>query len=282
VRVNPKKIQKFFQWLRDRGRSEGTAELYANDVTLCLGDSRGVTARLVTEGLAPKTKRHNLAALRAWAKFARDQKLVDVLDDIKLPPPERVTEKAPLSLEEWQDLLDTIPDLHLPEPDENALTMIAIRGFRVGDVCRLSRKAVTQGLQTGILNFRGKSNRQLAWTVAPFEDELRFFASNRGWEKVCDLIAPNGKDRYKSARQRLYRAILRLADLLGIPQSELSPHRLRRTYAVHFLDQVGGDLEKLRQHMGWANISTAAQYVDHSRREELDALAAEMAKRRRK
>jgi integrase len=79
---------------------------------------------------------------------------------------------------------------------------------------------------------------------------------------------------------RLYRLFGRLAEAAGIPPSELTPHRLRRTYAVHFLDGVGGDLEKLRQHMGWASIATAAQYVDHSRREELDAVAEQVARRR--
>lgn len=272
-------IQGFRDWLLARGRSPYTAYQYGNCVSLCLRDGHGVTGRLVGSRLAPKTKRANLAALRAWAKWTKDADLADVLDDLKLPPPERVTAKEPLTLEEWSALLDAIPLLDLTEATRNAVEMIALRGFRVGDVCRLSRSAVRRGAQTGILNYRGKSGRQINWTVRPFESQLQWFADQRNWSVVGELVAPDSEDTYRSARQRLYRVFPRLAAAIGVSEDELSPHRLRRTYAVHFLDQVRGDLEKLRQHMGWASIATAAQYVDHSRREELDALADSLSER---
>jgi len=61
---------------------------------------------------------------------------------------------------------------------------------------------------------------------------------------------------------------------LGI--EDLHPHRLRRTYAVAYLRANKGDPEaliNLQQHMQWAGIATAMEYVNHLRGREIDAVA---------
>jgi integrase len=60
------------------------------------------------------------------------------------------------------------------------------------------------------------------------------------------------------------------------------PHRLRRTYATEYLRSMAGDPEavvKLMQHMGWSNIATAMEYVNHQRGAELNAPAHRMFQR---
>jgi integrase len=247
-----------------------------------LSDPRGPTARLTKEGLAPKTKRANLAALRAWCKFAEDGELLLRLEDLKLPPPERVKEKLPLARDEWAAIIEAVPTVGFDPAIEHAIEMICLRGFRVGDVCRLLRAQARSGVATGLLNYKGKSGRQIEWSIGPFEHCLRWFLDQQGWRCVASLIAPSSSDstQFETARQKVRRSFRVLAPFAGLPPEELSPHRLRRTYAVYFLQEVDGDLEKLRQHMGWASIATAAQYVDHSQREELDKVAERMAQRR--
>jgi integrase len=278
----PERIQAFKDWLLERGRSQGTADLYGCNARNCLADARGATARLTREGLAPKTKRANLAALRAWCKFDSDGELLVRLDDLKLPPPERVKEKLPLARDEWDALIEAIPTVGFEPAVENAVEMICIRGFRVGDVCRLLRGQVRSGLASGLLNYRGKSGRQIEWSVAPFQHCLKWYLDQGRWRSVAHLVVHDCMEHryFESARKKIRRSFRTLAPVIGLAPEDLSPHRLRRTYAVYFLQEVEGDLEKLRQHMGWASIATAAQYVDHSQREELDAIAARMAQRR--
>ena len=70
------------------------------------------------------------------------------------------------------------------------------------------------------------------------------------------------------------RNLVRLGVRAGI--YDLYPHRLRRTYAVQYLRALKGDPEalmKLTQHMQWASMATAMEYVDHARGDELDAAA---------
>lgn len=83
----------------------------------------------------------------------------------------------------------------------------------------------------------------------------------------------------RAARLNVERVFSRLGEEIGLEAGAVTPHRLRRTYAVNFLQAVDGDVVKLKDHMGWASLQTAMRYVDHSQREELDKVAAAMMRR---
>ena len=282
-------LAAFHRWMVKRGRSPDTANQYVGKITACYEDSRGVTARLTQNGLAPKSRRQNLAALRAWAKYSKDHELRDRLDDLKMPPPERVLEKTPLTEDEWADVIDALAELEekLDPVMHASIEMICIRGFRVGDVVRLERSEISQAMRTGVLNYQAKGGRQLRWEAAPFEHCLRVFQERRRWSMVADLISPTAQDtrerpRWHAARQKVQRALPLVVDAAGLPMDETTPHRMRRTYAVHYLEEVDGDITKLQKHMGWASIQTAAAYVDHSQRRELDEVGERMRQRIRR
>lgn len=276
-------LEPFRDWMLGRGRGEETAELYVIDVRACLGDPRGCKARLIRPGLAPSTKRHNLAALRAYCKFTSDLDLLNDLDDLKLEPPGIVVEKVPLTDAEWNSLDEAIGQV-LDEVLRACLEMISIRGFRVGAIPALTRRQIRDALDTGVLTFVSK-RRTSTYSIDPFRHSLQLLADHEGrWRTVGDLLSPTAREhsRLRSARQRLQRAMSSAADAAGIDPDTMYPHRLRRTYAEGFYAEVRGDLVRLRDHMGWADINTAARYVTRDRREELDAIAARMRKKRKR
>ncbi len=271
-------LHKFEQWMCRRGRQQDSARQYAGKVTLCFGDRRGVTARLTSDGLAPLSRRQNLAALRAWAKYSKDGQLRDRLDDIKLPPPERVLEKLPLTFDEWAALIEALGRVKLEPHLHACVEMICIRGFRVGDVVRIGRQPIQQALRTGRLIYRAKGDRRLNWPSAPFRHCLELFAESKRWRSVCDLVTPRSREdrRWKAARLKVQRAFPVVVAEAGLDEGSVSPHRLRRTYATHYLAQVDGRADKLQKHMGWASLQTAMMYVDHDQGDELEQEAAEM------
>lgn len=281
--------KSFAAWMIGRGRSPDTAAQYVGKVRACFGDRRGITGRLTGTDLAPKSRRQNLAALRAWARFAKDHELRERLDDLKMAPPERVLEKIPLTEDEWGDMINALDELdgQLDPVVHASLEMICLRGFRVGDVARLERSAVNQAVRTGVLNYGAKGGRQLQWEAAPFMHCLEVFREHRRWDRLADLISPNAantqrRPRWHAARQQLQRSLPLVVEAAGLPVDEVTAHRLRRTYAVHYLEEVGGDIVKLQKHMGWASIQTASAYVDHSQRRELDEVAERMRQRIRR
>ncbi|MDX1421494.1 MAG: site-specific integrase [Kiloniellales bacterium] len=271
-------LSEFSSWLRRRGSSAKTIAAYTAEVRKSLACGH-ITDRLVSKDYAPKTRRVTLASLRAWARYTENRDLGDLLDSIHLPPARRVQEKFPLSLDEWQAVIEAVDALAAPAAVRAIAGLICVRGFRVGDACDIQRLQAQEALRTGVLAFEVKGGTTLRWTARPFERYLALLPLSAPWNIVADLISPRARCPADAAVLRIQREFADLSEAAGLGNGAVSPHRLRRTYAVHFLEEVGGDLAKLRDHMGWANIATAAQYVDHSRREELDVVADRMRDR---
>jgi site-specific recombinase XerD len=266
-----------------RGRSEGTAEQYFWCVRQCLKHPGGLTGRLVGRKLAPKTKRINKAALRAWAKFNGDNKLLDQLEDMRLPPPERVTVKEPLSSDQWAALSAAVEEVDIDEVSRAILTMICERGFRVSDVLRLSQLQARRSVDTGVLLYRGKGQRQLECMVEPFQWCLDTFIDQGKylpkWDHVWTLVSPRAKNPPRAARLKIQRYIKQVAEAAGLDPKEVYTHRLRRTIATEFYNETR-DIVALQKYMGWADIKTASNYVDHAEREALEKIASKIRQRR--
>lgn len=269
-------LADFCQWLERRGLDPLTVQAYHAHVRDAL--TVGPEKRLTDHRLAPKSLRAIYAALRAWGRFTRDSGLLERIGDIRLPPAERVRPKVPLTTVQWRTLLRALAHepAGLTSAELAALELLARRGLRIGDVLRLRRSAVVTALETGVLGLEAKRKRRLEYGSAPIENQLRALIAYPNWIHVYDLIVPRSKPqcRQRSAAMRLSRLLKRIARRIGI--DAIHPHQLRRTVAVEFLRRVKGDLGQLAQWMGWGDIRTTYGYVDHSRRVELDRVAAEL------
>jgi integrase len=271
-------VEGFRAHLLDLGLTKGTVGVYVGDVTTAFRGS-GILARLRDPEIAPKTKRHILAASRHWAEFTSDTGLTAALKKLRLPPARRKKAKVPMDRADLFRLLDELKAATYIEPMAKAVIgLMASRGLRLGDVLRLTRQEVRRALSDGVLAYEAKGRRRIEFKVLKtFRPYLKAFEPERGdWERVDELISPEaspGGRRFAAARA-IERALGKVAAALRI--WGLYPHRLRRTYAVEYLRQLHGDPEaiiKLTQHMQWASMLTALEYVDHARGDELDGIA---------
>jgi site-specific recombinase XerD len=272
----------FAEWLRRRGRAENTIRKYVGDLRSCAEHPRGMLGKL-RDRLAPKTVRRTYAVLRAWAKYSANGALTAELDDVLLPPARRAHAKVPMGREEWLALMKALPLAHdVPPVARAVIEIMALRGIRVGDVLRMRRDQIEEGLASGLLVVELKRRQRQEFSVRPIEAPLRFLLARADWRVVVDLVlaeASEAQDRIAAGGEAIWRALGKVSEHAGI--APVHPHKLRRTYATEFLAEVGGDLEKLRQHMGWADLATAASYADHDRREELDQVAETMMERKK-
>lgn len=274
VTVTERKLTEFRTWMLERGRTGGTAELYALNVRSCVGDPGGVTARLVSGDLAPNTARANLAALRAWAAFNDDGKLTKRLSDIRLPPARRIRVKIPLEMPDLKRLVRHLRDRRMRnEAMRQVLLIMALRGLRSGDVLRIRRPDAVRALASGKLVYEGKGRKRIEIAVAPIREQIQALADMEDWSKVSDLISTS--ERQKTLSKKIWRAAKRIAKEIGMV--DVYPHRLRRTFATEYLRKLKGDsnaLVKLKQYMQWESLSTAERYVDAVSQDELDEIAA--------
>ena len=271
--VTAKNLQDFKVWMLERGRSDGTADLYITNIRSCAGDKRGITARLVGGKLAPNTLRSNLASLRAWARFAKDTDLQARLGDIRLPQARRVSSKPPLELEQWKKAVAHLQTCDMDEAMRQVLLIMALRGMRSGDVLRMTKTEVQRALETGKLVYEGKGRKRIEFSAKPLMAPLKALAAMPGWTRVRDLIAK----KPKTARQKVWRSSRRTAKQVGI--KEMNPHRYRHTFATNYLKQLAGDpnaIIKLQKYMAWESMNTAARYVDSVSQNQLDAVGDEL------
>lgn len=269
-------LKRFRAWLVGRGREPETADGYCREVRLALGDA-SITDRIIDRKLAPKTRRRIVASLRSWAKFKGDGEMLIMLSDVRLPPPKRKTVRRPFPREEWMRIVDAVQGDKGMEPALRAVCLIVcLRGLRVGDVLRMHRGEIRQGIKTGRLVIEAKRGHMVDYTAKPMLEAMGLLMEAPGkWERVEDLISPEAEHRRRAARKRVHAALRRVADDLGIDPVEVYPHRFRRTYAVHFLQAMQGDpqaMQKLVSQMQWLNPATALEYTDWSKIEELDAI----------
>ena len=271
----------FETWLLEHGLTEGTVEVYVRDVATAQRGG-GLLARLRDEDIAPKTKRHILAAARHWAEYTEDGKLTAALRRLRLPPARRKTAKVPMLREQLFALLDELKRAtYVRAPARAVIGVMAARGLRLGDVLRLQRHEIDAALSGGVLAYEAKGRRRLEFKVLKtYRSYLAQLAACEGaWSRVSELVSPRArgttsKRRAAAASRAIERALVKIGAKVGI--WGLHPHRLRRTYAVEYLRGMKGDPEaliKLQAHMQWAEMSTALEYVNHERGDELDEAA---------
>lgn len=267
--LSQRKLDAFAEWLTARGRGPHTVTQYTGQVRLA-----HATPSLLTRmrgNLSPKSKRAVKAALASWAKYTDNKALKEQLADFKLPPPDRLKTKTILSREEW----GAFQTEALSMKDEAAgavLALLARRGFRRGAVLHFTRKELTEALSIKTLAFWDKGARRVMFPVnRRFRPQLETLVSFTGWKEVHELLSPA---TYHAAEQRVYRLVQRAGEAVGFTGAH--PHLIRSTYASYYYEACGYNIAKLKEHMQWSQIETAAQYIVQHNREELDEIAEGM------
>lgn len=277
MEITDKNLREFRQWIVERGRSDDTATLYITNLMSCAAEPKGLTHRLVAGELAPNSLRTNLAALRAWARFSEDDRLLKRLADIRLPPARRVKTKLPLEMEQWKGVVRHLHTCRMSnEAMRHILLIIALRGLRSGDVLRMRRTEVVRSLATGKIAYEGKGRKRIEFSAEPIRAQLQALSEIPRWERVRDLITVgNTESTGRVLSKKVWRAARRTARKAGVP--EMNPHRFRHTFATNFLKLLKGDpnaIVKLQRYMAWESLNTAARYVDAVSQDELDVIGA--------
>jgi integrase len=272
-------LDGFRDWLTGRLRRSNTAEAYARNVRLCFEHPAGALGRLRDDELAPSTRRCQFAALKQYARYAGDDKLLAKLEDIRdmLPRSEPVEDRQPMDEDDWAALRDEIREATYLGPElHGACGMIMFRGFRVGDVCKMTRKNLRKAVGSGTLAFAAKKGRRHNYgIVSTYLWAVELLADCPGkWVQVCDLISQGDPDVVVlSAKERIRRALRKSAKRCGVDPDEVYPHRLRHNYVLAYYRASGNDLEATRQHIGHSDIATTARYIRKMDRERTDAIA---------
>jgi integrase/recombinase XerD len=262
----------------ERGLSANTVESYGRDLFkfrdfLSRTGARSIgtiredhivdfLVELTRKRLSVRTQARNLVAIRNFFKFLRAERVIksDPSALISLPKAGRKLPQT-LTLDEVTRLLDT-PDLDsdLGLRDAAMLEVLYATGLRVSEL--ISLKTADLDLKTGLVRALGKGRKQ---RLVPMGEQarragVRYLGEARpalikGETDVLFITRRGGG----MTRQGFWKLLKNYALRAGIKKN-LSPHKLRHSFATHLLER-GADLRAVQEMLGHADVSTTQIYT---------------------
>lgn len=263
VRNYRQAFEDFYRWAQIDGRwARGVAGFTARDMR-----------DFVIEGqrrFGRRTLHNHVSGLRAFFRFwqrqgrlAKNPFLGVPLPKLEQPLPKFLTETQVAALLNGPARLlanETI-DAFTAWRDRLALELLYGGGLRVSEVVALNYGAVDFGSGSARVLGKGRKERICplgAVAMAVLEKFRRDFARGRG--PGDPVLVTTGHQRLTvRAVQLVMKRYLALAEL----PMDLSPHKLRHSYATHLLNS-GADLRAVQELLGHANLATTQIYTHTS------------------
>jgi len=284
-------LARFFQHLAtDRGASVYTQRNYRQALkefsawhlkerqqlpsweTLERDDFRNYVRFLGRQNLGRAAIQLRFSGLRTFYRFLIRHGMVSAspIKNISLPKLPRRLPKF-LTVQQMQDLLQAPGKLAPPVPGESAASLASLRdvailetiyscGLRISELCGLGAENIDFAEQ--VLRVRGKGKKERMVPVGALA-----LAAIQGYWKHLPL-APSGEDPAFFGNVKRRTAVsprvlqLRLKKYLAIAglDPQLTPHKLRHSYATHMLD-AGADLRSVQELLGHAHLVTTQVYT---------------------
>ena len=253
-------LVNFFAWLRTQVDWPGDLNVISKTF---------VRSYLVEEQrrLSRRTLRNHVSGIRMFFKFCMERKLAERNPFLGLTLP-KVAKTLPKFLTERQaDLLLSQPiqliETDALEPflawrDRIVLEILYGGGVRVSELVGLNYGDLD--LRRATVRVTGKGNKQ---RLCPIGENavhcVRHFRSEFAQDSSINaplIVNCAGKRLSVRSVQIMLKKYLRMA---GLPD-DLTPHKLRHSYATHMLDN-GADLRSVQELLGHANLSTTQIYT---------------------
>ena len=278
------RVDQFLGYLKDeKGYSENTIAAYRNDLNQFVTFLKQVTTSTVNswtevdqqlilaygmhleeQEYAASTIARKVASVKSFFSFMVGATLLTDNPTTLLTAP-RVEKRLPriLSPDEVESLLAEPAKATTPKAlrDQALLDLLYATGMRVSEVVTLQIDDV--GLEKAQIVCEGRDGRarQLPLTPQAIESLSDYVEKGRKAllrERKEATLFVNHRG-HPLTRQGLWLIIKSYAEAAGVGP-DVTPHTLRHSFAAHRLAR-GGDLQKVRELLGHANISTTQVYA---------------------
>lgn len=236
-------------------------------ISAFMADQRGTGAASKDDGVTSRSLSRKLSCLRGLFKFLRRQDTITLDPMVHIDAP-RFGSRVPavISLDEVEALI-AAPDRGTLEGmrDWAMLEVLYATGLRVTELVSLIEREVD--LRAGYVRVIGKGSKQrivpLGEIAIEAVTEYKEFArgqllQNHGGAGSTPSLFVTRRGEAMT-RQAFWKNIKRYALLAGITK-EISPHKLRHSFATHLLER-GADLRIVQTLLGHADISTTQIYT---------------------
>lgn len=227
-------------------------------------DFRDFLFLMARQGMSRSGQRTAFAALRSFYDFLVEHQHVptNIVKTVLLP---KLEKKLPVFLTSGQvgDLLEPREEggknqqapVWMRARDLALLELLYSSGIRLSELVRLDVKDVDVINETVRVFGKGAKER-IVPVGAPALEALSHYRSAANVHHGPLFL---NKSRRRLSARSAWLAMKRRLALAGLP-ADLSPHKLRHTFATHLLD-AGADLRSVQSLLGHASLSTTQIYT---------------------
>lgn len=231
---------------------------------LTADDFRRYLMRLAADGIAKPTVRLHFAALRTFYRFLAERHGLreNPLKQVQLP---KTSRKLPVVLTQTQvDELLNAPlrapkekqaPAWAPQRDAAILELFYSSGLRLSELAGLDVADVDPYTESVRVLGKGRKER----VVPVGAPALRAIQHYRHAAALKDGPLFRNKARQRIGVKAIWSMLKKYLRHTGIPL-EVSPHKLRHSFATHLLD-AGADLRSVQSLLGHENLSTTQIYT---------------------
>lgn len=230
------------------------------------------------EPVKERTLAHNLISIRQWMSFLVGDGLLEVnpAEHIDIP---KYAQRDPVYLNESEvDALLKAPNEETPEGlrDRAMIELLYATGMRVSELVNLNVRDLD--LDNGCITAHGKGSKDRLipmgecahlWIQRYLETSRPELLSKAPSNVPTLFVTRKGAGM---TRQGFWKNLKKYALEAGI-RKEISPHKLRHTFATHLIAH-GADLLAVKEMLGHADISSTQIYT-HVSRERLKQVFVE-------
>jgi integrase/recombinase XerD len=211
-----------------------------------------------------KSLARSISSMRGFFKFLVEDDFVSP-ELFEILEPVKMKKSLPMFLTiDEVDLLFSVIDTSTPSGfrDRTILEMFYSSGLRVSELTELKLGSIFRKDQVILVLGKGSKERVVPYSDAAAEylhqyiDRIRHSLIKPG--DFCDFVFINNRGK-KLTRQGVWKKLKEFAVMAGITK-EISPHKLRHTFATHLLEG-GADLRSVQMLLGHASINTTEIYT---------------------
>jgi len=216
------------------------------------------------KNFSDKSLARSISSMRGFFKFLVEDDFVSP-ELFEILEPVKMKKSLPmfLTLDEV-DLLFSVIDTSTPSGfrDRTILEMFYSSGLRVSELTELKLGSIFRKDQVILVFGKGSKERVVPYSDNAAEylhhylDRLRHSLIKPG--DFSDFVFINNRGK-KLTRQGVWKKLKEFAYMAGITK-EISPHKLRHTFATHLLEG-GADLRSVQMLLGHASINTTEIYT---------------------
>jgi len=269
--------QVFYLYCRSKGLAERTLQTYLSSIdglraflaaSSCVPqlpnthELRSFVAHLLDQGLAKTTISIRMRAIRSFCNFLTREGIVpsNPMAGLVIPrPPLRYPEV--LTRDEVRKLIAaTAPSSWGGTRNRAMILTVLDTGVRLGELIRLDLVDLQlRELTIRIRSGKGDKERHVFMGRSLFRAMRTWIEARGAFSQGGPLFMTRRGERLDA--RNVQRILSRLAVRAGLEGGKVSPHRLRHTFATHYV-QNGGDPFSLQRILGHSDIKTTMIYVN--------------------